>query len=163
TLFESAPEIGGLAAAWQIQIPDAAGGAPEAVTWDRHYHVTLLSDLRTRELVRIAGLDDDIQWVETKTGYYGTDGALRSVSDTLEFLRLPGLNPLDKARLGGTIVYGSKVRGGRRMERIPVEAWLRRWSGNRTFDCFWQPLLRAKLGDGYRQASAAFIWATIQR
>jgi len=114
-------------------------------------------------MVRVAGLADELQWVETKTGYYGTDGELRSVSDTMEFLRLPGLNPLDKARLGGTIVYGSKIRDGKRMERIPVDAWLRRWSGTRTFEQFWKPLLRAKLGDAYRSASAAFIWATIQR
>jgi protoporphyrinogen oxidase len=113
--------------------------------------------------VRVAGLADELRWVETKTGYYGTDGALRSVSNSVEFLKLPGLNPIDKARLGGTIVYGSKIRNGERMERIPVESWLRRWSGRRTFETFWQPLLRAKLGDGYRDASAAFIWATIQR
>jgi protoporphyrinogen oxidase len=85
------------------------------------------------------------------------------VSNSVEFLKLPGLNPIDKGRLGGTILYGSKLKDGRRMERIPVEDWLRRWSGDRTFERFWQPLLRAKLGDGYRDASAAFIWATIQR
>jgi protoporphyrinogen oxidase len=153
TLIEGAPEIGGLAAAWQLG----------DVTWDRHYHVTLLSDRRTQELVRVAGLADELRWVETKTGYYGTDGVLRSVSNSLEFLKLPGMNPIDKGRLGATILYGSKVGNGQRMERIPVEAWLRRWSGPRTFETFWQPLLRAKLGDAYRDASAAFIWATIQR
>jgi protoporphyrinogen oxidase len=153
TLIEGTPEIGGLAAAWQLG----------DVTWDRHYHVTLLSDRRTQELVAAAGLADEFRWVETKTGYYGTDGTVRSVSNSVEFLKLPGLNPIDKGRLGGTILYGSKIRNGQRMERIPVEAWLRRWSGRRTFETFWQPLLRAKLGDGYREASAAFIWATIQR
>jgi protoporphyrinogen oxidase len=153
TLIEGAPEIGGLAAAWQLG----------DVTWDRHYHVTLLSDRRTQALVAAAGLADEFRWVETKTGYYGTDGTVRSVSNGVEFLKLPGLNLIDKGRLGGTILYGSKIRNGQRMERIPVEAWLRRWSGRRTFETFWRPLLRAKLGDGYREASAAFIWATIQR
>ena len=158
TLIEGAPEIGGLASAWQLDLPEG-----ETVTWDRHYHVTLLSDRRTQELVRMAGLADELHWVETKTGYYGADNVLRSVSDTIEFLRLPGLNPIDKLRLGGTIFYGSKIRDGQRMERVPVEAWLRRWSGPRTFERFWLPLLRAKLGDSYQVASAAFIWATIQR
>jgi protoporphyrinogen oxidase len=164
TVIEGAPQIGGLASAWQLAVPASSPWAPgETVTWDRHYHVTLLSDRRTQEMVRVAGLADELRWVETKTGYYGTDGELRSVSNTVEFLRLPGLNPLDKARLGGTIVYGSKIRDGKRMERIPVDAWLRRWSGPRTFERFWKPLLRAKLGDAYQAASAAFIWATIQR
>src|SRR4051794_16354621 len=104
TLIEGAPEIGGLAAAWQLG----------DITWDRHYHVTLLSDRRTQEFVRVAGLGDEFRWVETKTGYYGTDSRLRSVSNSVEFLKLPGLNPVDKARLGGTILYGSKIRDGER-------------------------------------------------
>jgi protoporphyrinogen oxidase len=163
TLIEGAVELGGLASAWQLTVPGGDGGPERTITWDRHYHVTLLSDRRTQELVRAAGLVDEMRWVETKTGYYGDDHALRSVSNTIEFLQLPGLRPLDKLRLGGTILYGSKIRNGKRMERIPVDAWLQRWSGSRTFDRFWTPLLRAKLGDAYHEASAAFIWATIQR
>lgn len=153
TLIEAAPELGGLAAAWQLG----------DVVWDKHYHVILLSDLRTRTMVADAGLEADFRWVETRSGYYGTDRRLRSVSNTVEFLRLPGLGLLDKLRLGGTIFYGSRIRDGRRMEREPVEAWLRRWSGRRAFEGFWLPLLRAKLGEAYREASSAFIWATIQR
>jgi protoporphyrinogen oxidase len=153
TLLEAAPELGGLAAAWQLG----------DVVWDKHYHVILLSDLRTRGMVADAGLAGELHWVETKTGYYGPDNVLRSVSNTLEFLRLPGLNLFDKLRLGGTIFYGSRIRDGRRMEREPVVDWLRRWSGGRTFERFWLPLLRAKLGEAYREASSAFIWATIQR
>src|SRR5436190_15221325 len=99
TLIEGAPEIGGLASAWQITVPGSDGAPDDLVGWDRHYHVTLLSDRRTQELVGVAGLTDDLNWVETKTGYYGVDGELRSVSNTVEFLQLPGLNPIDKLRL----------------------------------------------------------------
>ncbi|MGA7227496.1 MAG: FAD-dependent oxidoreductase, partial [Acidimicrobiia bacterium] len=38
TLFEAAPELGGLASAWSLG----------DIVWDRHYHVTLLSDSHTR-------------------------------------------------------------------------------------------------------------------
>lgn len=154
TLYDAGAELGGLAAPWQLG----------DVTWDRHYHVTLLSDRRTRAMYESVGItDDQIDWVETKTGYYGTDGTLRSVSNALEFLQLPGLSLVDKGRLGATIVYGSKIRSGERMERQLVETWLRRWSGSSAFETFWKPLLRAKLGDRYTEASSAFIWATIQR
>jgi protoporphyrinogen oxidase len=44
-----------------------------------------------------------------------------------------------------------------------VGRWLSRWSGRATFERFWLPLLRAKLGESWRDANAAFIWATIQR
>jgi protoporphyrinogen oxidase len=151
-LVEAADSLGGLASAWRLG----------DVVWDRHYHVTLLSDLHLRAILRELGLESEMNWVETKTGYYA-DGRLSSVSNTLEFLQLPSLNLLDKARLGATILYGSKVRDWERMERTPVADWLVKWSGRRTFERFWLPLLRAKLGESYRDASAAFIWATIQR
>jgi protoporphyrinogen oxidase len=152
TLFEGAPYLGGLASAWQLG----------DLTWDRHYHVMLLSDAHLRGVVAELGLDDEVEWVETKTGCYA-GGELYSVSNTLEFLKFPPLRMIDKLRLGWTIFYGSRVKDWRKLEQVSVESWLTRHSGKRTFDQFWRPLLRSKLGDNYRIASAAFIWAIIQR
>lgn len=151
-LFEAADEVGGLASAWTLG----------DVRWDRHYHVTLLSDTRTRAMLADLDLEDDVRWVETKTGVYA-GGGLHSVSNSVEYLRFPALNLLDKARLAATILAGSRMTDWRALERQPVDEWLLRWSGRRTFERFWLPLLRAKLGDAYHEASAAFIWATIQR
>src|SRR5690606_15503927 len=50
-----------------------------------------------------------------------------------------------------------------KLESIPCEEWLERWSGRRVVDRIWLPLLKSKLGDNYRIASAAFIWTTIAR
>ena len=152
TVFESAPEIGGLASAWRL------GDA----VWDRHYHVTLASDAFTRAIVEEIGLGEEFRWVETKTGFY-TGGQLVSMSNTLEFLRFPPLDLLSKLRLGATIFYAARVRNWQALEKIRVEDWLTRLSGKRTFEKMWRPLLEAKLGEAYRETSAAFIWATIQR
>jgi protoporphyrinogen oxidase len=152
TLIEAADHLGGLAAAWDL------GG----VVWDRHYHVTLLSDARLRALLAELGLEREIDWVETRTGFY-TGGRLYSMSNSLEFLRFPPLGLWDKLRLAATIVYASRIQDWRRLERVGVADWLRRWSGRRTFEAIWLPLLRAKLGENYRHASAAFIWAIIAR
>ncbi len=152
TIFESADEIGGLAAAWKIG----------SVTWDKHYHVTLLSDEFTRKIVEEVGLADEFEWVETKTGFY-TDGKLVSMSNTLEFLKFPPLDLISKFRLGATIFYASRVKNWKALEKISVEKWLTRLSGKKTFDKMWRPLLKAKLGEAYKETSAAFIWSTIQR
>ena len=152
TVLEGAREIGGLAGAWQLG----------DVTWDRHYHVTLLSDARLRSLLADLGLEDQMRWVETRTGFY-TDGRLYSMSNTLEFLRFPPLGLIDKLRLGATIFAASRIEDWRPLERVLVADWLRKWSGERTFKKIWQPLLQAKLGECYRKTSAEFIWATIQR
>ena len=152
TLFEAAPELGGLASAWQLG----------DVTWDRHYHVTLLSDAHFRKVLGELGLDSEMKWVETRTGCY-SDGTLYSVSNSIEFLKFPPLRMIDKLRLGGTIAYGARLRDWKKLERIPVADWLTRLSGKRTFERFWLPLLRSKLGESWRETSAAFIWATIAR
>ncbi len=157
TLYEAAPVLGGLAGAWSLPVESEA-----PIVWDRHYHVTLLSDANTRGILRELDLDDEMEWVKTRTGYY-SEGTLSSVSNALEFLRLPALNLIDKLRLGGTIWYGSRVTNWRKLEQVDVETWLRRLSGARAFRRFWLPQLRAKLGDAYTDTSAAFLWATIQR
>jgi protoporphyrinogen oxidase len=152
TVIEGADRLGGLASAWRLG----------DVVWDRHYHVILASDARLRALLAELGLEREIRWVETRTGCYA-GGRLYSVSDTVDFLRLPVLGLIDKLRLGATMVYGSRIRNGRRLERVLASDWLIRWSGRRTFERFWLPLLRSKLGENHTVTSAAFIWAVIAR
>jgi protoporphyrinogen oxidase len=152
TLFEGADRLGGLASAWNLG----------DVIWDRHYHVTLLSDIHLRNVLRELDLENEMHWVETRTGFY-TDGDLYSMSNTIEFLRFPPLGLIGKLRLGATIFYASRIKNWRKLEKIPVANWLEKLSGRRTFQKIWLPLLRAKLGESYKRASAAFIWATIAR
>lgn len=152
TLLEAADHLGGLADSWQL----------DDIVWDRHYHVTLLSDSHLRAVLGELGLDDDMQWVSTRTGFL-VNGQLYSLSNSWEFLRFPPLGWLDKFRLGWTIWQASRRRDWQRLEQIPVADWLTRHSGRRTYDRIWLPLLKAKLGDAWQRTSAAFIWATIQR
>ena len=103
-----------------------------------------------------------MQWVETKTGFYN-DGKLFSISNAIEFLRFFPLNLIDKLRFAFTIIYGSKITDWKKLEKISVSDWLTRWSGKHTFEKIWLPLLRSKLGENYKKASASFIWAIIAR
>jgi protoporphyrinogen oxidase len=152
TLLEASKQVGGLTLAWKL----------DDITWDKFYHVILLSDANLRELLKELELEKEIKWVETKTGFY-TGGKLYSMSNSIEFLLFPPIDFLDKIRLGFTIYFASKIKNWKKLEKIYVDDWLRKWSGNRTFNKIWLPLLRAKLGDNYKNTSAAFIWATIQR
>lgn len=152
SVLEAEAGPGGLAA------PDTIGG----FQWDRFYHVMLMSDRNLGRLLADLGLADAVHWKQTRTGFYG-DGRLHSLSSSLDFARFPLLSLADKARLAATILRASRVRNPRRLEQEPVETWLRRWSGDRVVDRLWLPLLKSKLGDNYRIASAAFIWAIIAR
>jgi protoporphyrinogen oxidase len=152
TLLESNPATGGLAS------PAAIG----PYEWDRFYHVILLSDANLLSLLDELGLSPHLRWGVTRTGFY-TDGRLHSMSNAIEFLRFPPLGLIDKMRLGATIVRASRISDWRAMERILAVDWLRKWSGPRVLARIWLPLLRSKLGENYRVASAAFIWAIIAR
>jgi protoporphyrinogen oxidase len=152
TLYERAATFGGLADVWQIG----------DVTWDRHYHVTLYSDTTLRALLADLGLEDDIRWTAVGTGFY-TGGTFSPMNNALDFLRFPPLGLIDKLRLGLTIFGGSRIKDPAPLEDVSVERWLTARSGRKTFEKIWRPLLLAKLGDRYRETSAAFIWAIIVR
>lgn len=151
-LFEAAESTGGLAA------PQEIGG----FTWDRFYHVVLPADTTLLELLGELGVDDLVEWGETRTGFY-TNGTHYSLSSNWEFLRFPPLGLIDKFRLGLTILRASRIQDATKLEALSVQEWLTRWSGRRAFEGMWLPLLRAKLGDNHTLASAAFIWSYIHR
>ena len=151
-LFEESQELGWLACPWRLG----------NVVWDKHYHVILLSDSCLRSLLAELGLEQDIKWVETRTGFYA-GGKLYSMSNALDFLRFPPLSWIGRLRLGLTVLVASKTKDWRRLESVHATEWLRRWSGSQTTEKIWFPLLRAKLGENYTKASAAFIWAIIAR
>lgn len=152
TVYEAAPSFGGLANT------SAIGN----YSWDRFYHVILLSDMRLRGLLSELDLTDQLNWSPTRTGFF-IDDRLLSLSTSLDFLRFPPISLLDKFRLGATILYASRMRDWRKLEQISAIEWLERWCGRRCVDRLWRPLLKAKLGDNHSRASAAFIWAIIAR
>ncbi len=152
TVYESGDKAGGLTSAWRMN----------DIVWDRFYHVILMSDLNTRKIIKEIGLENEINWVETRTGFY-SDGKLYSMSNLIEFFKFPPINLIDKFRLGLTIFIASRIKNWKAMENILVEAWLTKWSGKRVFAKIWLPLLKAKLGENYKNTSASFIWSTIQR
>jgi protoporphyrinogen oxidase len=152
TILERSSELGGLTTAWDY------GG----YIWDKFYHVILPDDTNTLELINYLGLQDELNWQETKTGFF-IRGNYHSMSNLIEFIKFPELNLIDKFRLGLTILAGSFASDYERLEAIPVDKWLIKWSGRKTFEKIWKPLLKAKLGEEYKHTSAAFICATIKR
>ncbi|MCB2136443.1 MAG: FAD-dependent oxidoreductase [Rhodobacteraceae bacterium] len=152
TLLEGAQSTGGLAAAETV----------DGITWDKFYHVILPGDGRTLALLDELGLSGEVEWRRARTGFFA-GGRLAPLDGAVDYLRLPTLGPVAKARIAMTLMMAARRRDGAPLEHIRVKDWLTRWSGREAFDRLWQPLLRAKLGTNDDIASAAFIWATIRR
>lgn len=153
TILEKEEEIGGLSRSEEI-LP--------GFRWDRFYHVILATDTELLKFLDELGLSEDIKFRETRTGFY-TDGQLHSMSTTMEFLKFKPLSLIDKLRLGAGILYASKIKNWKRLEKKTASAWLIRVFGRRNYEKMWEPLLRAKLGAAKDKISAAFIWSTIRR
>ena len=152
TLKEAAPGLGGMAEAWKLG----------EVTWDRHYHVILLSDRHLIAFLDELGLASELRWTDPASGFFAGE-RLYPLTSAIDYLRFPEIGFVDKLRLAASIAYASRIRDGLALERVPVSDWLIRLSGRRNFEKIWRPLLRSKLGENYKLASAAFIWAIIRR
>ena len=152
TLFEKNKNLGGLSSYFQWQ----------EMIWDRFYHVILSTDTKLLEFISELGLQDELFWRNTKSGFYGK-GKLVSLSSLFDFLKFPFLSPWQKLRLGLGILYSTSIKEPSRLDRIYIRQWLTKVFGRRVYEKIWEPLLRSKLGVAKERTSAAFIWATINR
>ena len=151
-LFEKQDRLGGLSGCFQWQ----------DVVWDRFYHVILSTDTVVIDFIRELGLDRELFWKETRSGFY-KEGRLVSMSSIADFIRFPFLTFWQKFRLGLGILHSVHVKDHAKLDRIYAREWLTKVFGRRVYEAIWAPLLRSKLGEARERTSAAFIWATINR
>lgn len=151
-LYESASSLGGLACSKDYG----------EFIWDRFYHCILPQDGKLIGLLKELGLENDLRWKATGTGYYAR-GKFHNMSDNRDFLAFPLLNLLDKVRLGAAIFYATRFADPFKLYGITAKAWLIQTCGQKVYNVFWHPLLKAKFGPFHDQIAAVFIWATLTR
>ncbi|NLE76697.1 MAG: NAD(P)/FAD-dependent oxidoreductase [Chloroflexi bacterium] len=152
-VFEAAPELGGLAR--QATLADGA-------RVDRFYHTILASDRRLRQLCADLGMAESLAFSDTRMGFYH-EGQIHPMDNMVDFLRFPPLRWVDRLRLGATVLHAQQVRDWQQLERVNVQDWLIRWSGRRTFQNIWRPLLAAKFDGSFDNTPATYIWARLVR
>ena len=152
-IFEASPTLGGLAG--QIHLEDGT-------SVDRFYHAILSSDSNVRALCAELGIADRLRFKETRTGFYH-QGRIHPMNSTFDFLRFPLLGWPERFRLGLTVLRAQLIRDWEQLESISVEDWLLRWSGRRTYEAIWRPLLNAKFDGGLDSIPATYIWSRLVR
>lgn len=152
TILEREVELGGLSATQSYG----------SFNWDRFYHCILTSDKPLLSLIRDLGLESELRWNKTKVGLFA-HGELHQMTGPTDLLRYRHLSLLSKARLAIMTWYITRLRNGRKLEGIPLCQWTRRLFGKNVYSQIWEPLLRCKLGEMRKYASAAFLWGTIVR
>lgn len=151
-LLEADARLGGLAGSTDYG----------AFTWDRFYHCILPQDTSLLALLDDLGLGGELRWTRTGTGYYAR-GEFHPMSGNKDFLKFPLLSLWDKFRLGTAIVYATRMANPDALYGVSAEEWLTKICGRRTYELFWQPLLKAKFGPFHDKVAAVFIYATLKR
>jgi protoporphyrinogen oxidase len=152
TVFEAAPEAGGMAAHFDL------GG----LSIERFYHFICKADQPTFALLDELGIGDAIRWRPTSMGYF-IDGALHPWGDPISLLRFPGLGLLSKLRYGALMFLSTRRDRWDALETMSAKEWIVRWCGREVYDRLWRPLFELKFYEYADNISAAWIWTRIKR
>lgn len=147
TVLEAAPEIGGLAAAFEV------GGEK----LDRFYHHWFTNDLEVMGLINELNLNDRVEINPTNTGIYYANNFFK-LSTPWDLLNFTPLNFLDRIKLGLLALRARKVKDWRALENKTAHDWLRELGGENVYKVVWQPLLKGKFGPYAEEVSAVWFW-----
>jgi protoporphyrinogen oxidase len=152
-IYEASPLLGGLAGPLTL---------PDGTDVDRFYHTILSSDSFLRNLAQELGVEDQLRFKTTRTGFYH-HGKIYSMNNIVEFLKFPPLGWIDRFRLGLTVLAAQFVKDWKSLEGVSVEDWLVRLGGRNTFQNIWRPMLRAKFDGSFANTPATYIWSRLVR
>ena len=155
TIYEASETVGGL----------AAGFKEPGWDWsvEKFYHHWFASD------EYMLGLIDELGWREKvifprplTVMYYG--GRFYPFDSILSMGLFPGLGwGLDKIRFGLVGLFLKLTNDWHSLEKTTVDAWMRRWAGDKVYEMMWEPLMLGKFGERYaRQVNMAWMWARIK-
>jgi protoporphyrinogen oxidase len=152
TLLERGPSLGGLASTFDF-------GGHEV---DRFYHVITPTDQRMIAMAKEVGLGEELRFRPVGAGFYA-DGAMHDFNGIGDLLRFSPLSPLARLRLGWFVAQ-CQLRGSYdRLDRIPLQTWLRRHCGREVLERIWKPLLDSRFDGDPSGLPATYLWARTRR
>lgn len=152
TLFEGSDHPGGLASGFK---------KPEwEWSLEKFYHHWFTSDKEMFKLFEELGVSSKvvIRTPKTVMFYKGKFYPFDSIPAAILY---PGLGwGINKIRFGLVGVYLRLTNNWQPMEKTTVDAWMRKWAGDRVYDEMWQPMLVGKFGERFApQVNMAWMWA----
>ena len=152
SLFEAAPELGGLARSFLL------GDARV----ERYYHFLCADDTGYFRKLDELGLADRLRWRPSRMGFFHR-GRLYPWSSVRDLLAFDGMSLPARLRYGAGLFYCSRLASWRRLDGIAAEPWLRRLIGREAYDTTWAPLLDLKFDHHAERISAAWVWHRVRR
>jgi protoporphyrinogen oxidase len=155
TVFEAGDHVGGLASGFKEPHWD----------WsvEHFYHHWFQTDRHMLGLIDELGWSDQVLFPRPYTVVYH-QGHFYPFDSIPAAIKFPGLGwGLNKVRFGLVGLYLRLTNNWQALEQTTVEAWMRRWAGDRVYELMWQPLVIGKFGENYaHQVNMAWLWARIK-
>jgi protoporphyrinogen oxidase len=155
TVFEASPQVGGLASGFKEPHWD----------WsvEKYYHHWFASDRHILGLIEELGWSDQVIFPRPYTVMYH-EGKFYPFDSILQAILFPGLGwGINKARFGLVGLFLKSTNNWRALEKHTVDAWMRRWAGDRVYELMWQPLMIGKFGERYaKEVNMAWMWARLK-
>ena len=153
TIFEGAEKPGGL----------ASGFKELHWVWsvEHFYHHWFASDEHMLGLIEELGLSHKVLFPRPYTVLLH-DGQWYPFDSIPQAIMFPGLGwGLNKIRFGLVGLYLRLTKNWQALEKTTVDAWMRKWAGEKVYELMWEPMLIGKFGPYYKDVNMAWFWARI--
>ena len=154
TIFEAADHVGGLAAGFKEPHWDW--------TVERFYHHWFHSDEHMLGLINELGWSDQVLFPKPVTVMYYR-GKFYPFDSIPAALMYPGLGwGINKIRFGLVGLYLRLTNNWKSLETTTVDAWMRKWAGDKVYESMWEPMMIGKFGEEYADVvNMAWLWARL--
>ena len=153
TIFETANQPGGLASGFKEPHWD----------WsvEYFYHHWFASDNHMLGLIEELGLSHKVIFPRPYTVLLH-EGRWYPFDSIPQAILFPGLGwGLNKLRFGLVGLYLRLTNNWQDLEKTTVDAWMRKWAGDKVYEMMWEPMLIGKFGPHYKDVNMAWFWARI--
>jgi len=155
TIYEAADHPGGL----------ASGFTEPGWEWsvEKFYHHWFASDRHMQGLIKELGWENEVIFPRPLTVMHHA-GRFYPFDSIVKALLFPGLGfGLNKVRFGLVGVFLRLTNNWQALEKQTVDAWMRRWAGEKVYQMMWEPLVIGKFGAEYsKQVTMAWMWARMK-
>ncbi len=154
TIYEAADHVGGLAAGFKEPHWDW--------TVERFYHHWFASDQYILGLIDELGWSDQVLFPRPVTVMYH-EGKFYPFDSITAALMYPGLGwGINKIRFGLVGLYLRLTNNWQALEKTTVDAWMRKWAGDKVYESMWEPMMIGKFGEAYAKVvNMAWLWARL--
>jgi protoporphyrinogen oxidase len=150
TLIEREPQLGGLAAGFKV--------GPTSL--EKFYHHIFRTDTTIIGFIRELGLADRLLWGQPNTSTLA-GGRIVSLGGIPDLLKLPLLNPADRARFLTGMAVLKAIPNEQPFRGWTAARWMPRLMGRRVYDVMWEPILRGKFGARANQIAMSWLWSRV--